>query len=116
MLQSFSYATHIALHNERESGMLRPESLALMEQWAQFWYCWVSATFLNSYLAVADKDSFLPKTQQELQVLLDGYLLEKFIYALGYELNNRPNWVDIPLQRILQLLDYSNWALPQPSS
>jgi maltose alpha-D-glucosyltransferase/alpha-amylase len=36
-------------------------------------------------------------------VLLDSYLLEKVIYELGYELNNRPDWVEIPLRRILQL-------------
>jgi maltose alpha-D-glucosyltransferase/alpha-amylase len=36
-------------------------------------------------------------------VLLDAYVLEKVIYELGYELNNRPDWVEIPLRRILQL-------------
>jgi maltose alpha-D-glucosyltransferase/alpha-amylase len=74
-----------------------------MEQWAHFWYTWVSAAFLNSYLETGSKDSFLPKTQQELQVLLDGYVLEKVIYELGQELNHRPDWVEIPLRRILQL-------------
>jgi maltose alpha-D-glucosyltransferase/alpha-amylase len=37
-------------------------------------------------------------------VLLDALLLEKAIYELGYELNNRPEWVKIPLQGIQQLL------------
>jgi len=46
----------------------------------------------------------LPKTTAELQVLLEGFILEKAIAALGYELNNRPDWVHIPLQQILQLL------------
>jgi maltose alpha-D-glucosyltransferase/alpha-amylase len=32
------------------------------------------------------------------------YLLEKAIYELGYELNNRPSWVGIPLGGISQLL------------
>jgi maltose alpha-D-glucosyltransferase/alpha-amylase len=43
-----------------------------------------------------------------LQVLLDAYLLEKAVYELGYELNNRPDWAEIPLQRILQLLEFSD--------
>lgn len=107
MLQSFNYAASMALRNEIESGMIRPENLPLMEQWAQFWYSWVSAAFLNTYLAVASKGSFLPATTAELQVLLDSYLFEKVIYELGYELNNRPNWVEIPLRRILQLLQFS---------
>ncbi|HEY9707811.1 MAG TPA: putative maltokinase, partial [Oculatellaceae cyanobacterium] len=108
MLQSFNHAATQALRNEVESGMLRPESLPVMEQWTQFWYCWVSAAFLNSYLEVASQDSFLPKTTSELQVLLDAYLLEKVIYELGYELNHRPDWVEVPLRRILQLQNFAS--------
>ncbi len=104
MLQSFNYAVAQALRNEVESGIIRPEDLQSMEQWAQFWYGWVSVAFLNSYLMTAAEATFLPKATQELQVLLNAYLLEKAIYELGYELNNRPDWVEIPLQRILQLL------------
>ncbi len=108
MLQSFNYAATQALRNEVESGMIRPENLPIMEQWAQFWYSWVSTAFLNSYLETASKDSFLPKTRAELQVLLGTYVLEKVIYELGYELNNRPDWVEIPLRRILQLQQFSS--------
>ncbi|WP_017720816.1 maltose alpha-D-glucosyltransferase [Kamptonema formosum] len=103
MLHSFNYAAQTALRNEVESGMVRPDSLPLMEQWVQFWYSWVSAAFLNGYLETASQDSFLPKSQQELQVLLDGYLLEKVIYELGYQLKQRPEWVEILLKRLLQL-------------
>ena len=103
MLQSFNYAAKMALRNEVESGMSRADNLPLLEQWAQYWYSWVSAAFLNSYLETASKGSFLPQTSSELQVLLDAYVLEKVIYELGYELNNRPDWVEIPLRRILQL-------------
>jgi maltose alpha-D-glucosyltransferase/alpha-amylase len=35
--------------------------------------------------------------------MLDIYLLEKAVYELGYELNNRPNWVSVPLEGILEL-------------
>jgi predicted trehalose synthase len=35
---------------------------------------------------------------------LDAHLLEKAIYELGYELNNRPDWIRIPLQGILDLI------------
>ena len=102
MLQSFNYATHMGLQHEIETGMIRSENLFHMEQWAQFWYYWVSATFLNTYLTTVGNNSFLPKTTTELQVLLDGYLLEKLIYDLGYELNNNPDRVNIPLQRLLR--------------
>jgi maltose alpha-D-glucosyltransferase/alpha-amylase len=38
-------------------------------------------------------------------MLLDVSMLEKAIYELGYEMNNRPEWVRIPLEGILQLLE-----------
>ncbi|MBV9387102.1 MAG: maltose alpha-D-glucosyltransferase [Chroococcidiopsidaceae cyanobacterium CP_BM_ER_R8_30] len=107
MLQSFNYAGAQALRNELESGIIHAEDLPVMEQWAQYWSGWVSVAFLNAYLLRATDATFLPKSTQELQVLLDAYLLEKVIYELGYELNNRPDWVEIPLHRILQLLALS---------
>jgi maltose alpha-D-glucosyltransferase/alpha-amylase len=102
MLISFDYAVSQALRNEKEKGMIRQENLPLMENWGKFWYGWVSTTFLNSYLQTAAKDSFLPKTEAELQILLDFYLLEKLINALGNELNSRLDWVQIPLELLLR--------------
>ncbi|MBW4517494.1 MAG: maltose alpha-D-glucosyltransferase [Timaviella obliquedivisa GSE-PSE-MK23-08B] len=104
MVQSFYYASRIALQREVESGVIRTENLPLMEQWAQFVYYWTSVVFLKKYLATASGAAFLPKTQPELQVLLDAFLLEKAVYELGYEMEARPDWTDVPLQRILELL------------
>jgi maltose alpha-D-glucosyltransferase/alpha-amylase len=36
---------------------------------------------------------------------LDAHLLEKAIYEISYEINNRPDWVRIPLQGILHLME-----------
>jgi maltose alpha-D-glucosyltransferase / alpha-amylase len=107
MLQSFYYACRVALRREVESGLVRAENLSLMEQWAQFFYSWTSLLFLKQYLATTGEAAFLPKTQPELKILLDAYLLEKAIYELEYEMRNRPDWVGIPLQRILDLLEAS---------
>lgn len=105
MLQSFTYAAEIALRNEVESGMLRPEHTPLMRQWTQFWQQWVSATFLKRYLDVAGQGTFLPRTEQELGVLLNAFLLERAIYSLSYDLSDRPERVEISLQQMLQILD-----------
>ncbi len=37
--------------------------------------------------------------------MLDVYLLEKAVYELGYELNNRPDWVIVPITGILGLVE-----------
>ena len=36
--------------------------------------------------------------------LLDLFLIDKALYELNYELNNRPDWVRIPLRGLAELL------------
>jgi maltose alpha-D-glucosyltransferase/alpha-amylase len=101
MLRSFHYASYAALYGQVPG--VRPEDFVALEPWAHFWYTWVSATFLKAYVAAANHASFIPEERADRQVLLDVFLLEKAIYELGYELNNRPQWLQVPLQGIMQL-------------
>ncbi len=102
MLRSFHYAAYAGLMGQ--AAGVRPEDFEQLEPAAKYWFTWVAATYLRAYLEAADKALFLPKSKQELHTLLDIFLLEKAAYELGYELNNRPTWVRIPLEGILQLL------------
>jgi maltose alpha-D-glucosyltransferase/alpha-amylase len=65
----------------------------------------VATTFLRGYLEAADGARFLPRADRELDGLLTVFLLEKAVYELGYELNNRPHWVHLPVSGILGLLE-----------
>jgi maltose alpha-D-glucosyltransferase/alpha-amylase len=105
MLRSFHYAAYTSLFGHLGSAMVRPEDLATMEPWARAWNSWISSTYLNSYLQHAASGGFLPANRDELRIVLNVYLLEKALYELGYELNNRPDWVRIPLIGILRLLE-----------
>jgi len=105
MLRSFHYAAKAHLVGTTGGGTIREGDLSVLEPWARYWNAWVSAAFLGSYLATASRGSFLPRTREELSALLNTYLMEKAIYELEYELNNRPDWVKLPLRGILQLLD-----------
>jgi maltose alpha-D-glucosyltransferase/alpha-amylase len=100
MLRSFDYAAQVALRRAAARGM--PASPAL-EYWAAFWETWASALFLKGYLEAA-RLPVVPESRDELGLLLSVYLLEKAVYELGYELNNRPDWVAIPLRGILKLV------------
>jgi maltose alpha-D-glucosyltransferase/alpha-amylase len=91
MLRSFHYAAYAALFTQRDRGLIREEDFAYIETWAQYWYYWVCAAFLKAYLPSVAQASILPQNRDELRVLLDTYLLEKAVYELGYELNNRPD-------------------------
>lgn len=100
MLRSFHYAAFAPLLGVGP-GALQSDALA---KWAYAWQTWVSAAFLREYLAVAGSAAFLPRDRFQMESLLNAHLLEKAVYELGYELNNRPSWVRVPLSGIEQLI------------
>jgi maltose alpha-D-glucosyltransferase/alpha-amylase len=108
MLRSFHYAAYTVLF----SGRVSPEDPSALEPWILFWYRWVSAAFLSGYLLWAGpaQPRILPERSEESAVLLQALLLEKAVYELGYELNNRPDWAKLPIEGILHLLEGSRSA------
>jgi maltose alpha-D-glucosyltransferase/alpha-amylase len=110
MLRSFHYAAYTALADEETRGLARAQDMENLDRWARFWTAWASAAFLHGYLDEARSQesggpSFLPESGDQLRILLGAHLLEKAVYEMGYELNNRPDWVGVPLLGIRQLLD-----------
>jgi len=104
MIRSFHYAAYAALRS-RADTVLRPEDLPILEEWSKVWYLWVSVAFLKAYLELVSDLPILPESKQGKKVLLDAYLMEKALYEINYELNNRPDWINLPLQGVLQILD-----------
>ena len=107
MLRSFDYAAWVALRAipvSADAGPLERESLAPL---ADQWIAWVSSSFLRGYGSTTEAASFLPKDPEERRLLLEAFVLEKAVYEVGYELNNRPSWADIPLRGLLRLLSLS---------
>ncbi|MFW6067442.1 MAG: maltose alpha-D-glucosyltransferase [Myxococcota bacterium] len=100
MLRSFHYATVAALRHDR----LRPEDVPVVEPWAAMWNAWVSAAFLRAYVDTAEEGGFLPENRDHFRALLDFYVVDKCVYELGYELNNRPTWLPIPIQGLAHLV------------
>jgi trehalose synthase-fused probable maltokinase len=101
MLRSFHYAAFAPLLGE---DRVHGDDVSRMSVYSEAWNAEVSDRYLAKYFATAKGASYLPATQAEIQTVLELHLLEKAIYELGYELNNRPTWVGIPLQGIGKLL------------
>ncbi len=101
MIRSYHYAAYNVMFKQA----VRPEDIHLMEPWAELWYKYVSAVFLHAYLQSTAHAPFLPSQEEDLEILLRVFLLEKAVYELGYELNNRPDWVIIPIKGIRYLLE-----------
>lgn len=102
MIRSFHYAVHSALS---KYAPLRPDDIPVLEPYMKLWCRYVGGAFLRSYLERAGNASFIPVDKEMLDIMLRAYILERAIYELGCELNNRPEWVIIPLNGIKYLLD-----------
>lgn len=91
MLRSFSYA---------RAGANLMRGTAAPDDWEEH----ARERFLIGYHEAVDS-TLLPPGQQATEQLLAVFELEKAVYELRYELNNRPDWVAIPVAGILRLLE-----------
>ena len=105
MVRSFHYAARHPLVARGRNGLGEAE-LAKLEAWSRFWYLAVAAAFLRGYRAATAGAPFLPNDPAGEAVLLDALLVAKAAYELRYELNNRPDWVEIPLGGLATLLGH----------
>jgi maltose alpha-D-glucosyltransferase/alpha-amylase len=88
MLRSFDYAAEVA-----GSGF------------GQEWVRSASELFLEGYWRAVGEAVFVPRTVEERGLLLEILLLEKALYELRYELDNRPEWVRVPLRGMARILE-----------
>lgn len=101
MLRSFHYAIYSRF---LETNAIRPEDGPRLVEWIAPWYTFVGGAFLYGYLKQVGDADFVPSDRDARSLLLEVFLLEKAIYEVGYEVNNRPDWLRIPLKGIQQLL------------
>jgi maltose alpha-D-glucosyltransferase/alpha-amylase len=104
LIRSFHYAVYAALLQDHSPTK---DDLKRLMPFGEIWFYEVSRAFLKSYLEAVNCASFVPKTLDEQERLLRAFLLSKAMYELLYELNNRPDWVMIPLRGIVQILSES---------
>ena len=102
MIRSFYYAAWSSAGSNAYLRDKGPENHGFL---VQLWHRYVSAIFLAEYLHTAGDAQFVPQDRASLEILLHSYLLDKAVYELGFELLNRPGWIDIPLRSIRAMLD-----------
>lgn len=104
MLRSFHYAAFAPLLAPQTGSSISPNRIAKIGRWAEAWSRCAANRFLGQYYETSGAARYLPADSRARAKLLEMYLLAKAIYELGYELNNRPAWVGIPLEGISGLL------------
>ena len=104
MIRSFHYAADQSAPSLAKMGVATPDAQTALREAAEFWYVWTSSAFLRAYAAAAAPADLLPASPAHIDALFDFHLLERAIYELSYELNNRPEEVETPLRGILEML------------
>jgi maltose alpha-D-glucosyltransferase/alpha-amylase len=103
MMRSLEYASAAALRDGRH----RAEDMPVLSVWARAWTEWVSSSFLGGYLDRVAGTKLVPPNDADVEQLLRFFMFEKVIYEIAYELDNRPEWVEIPMRGLLALLESS---------
>lgn len=103
MVRSFDYAAAAALRDPARPPPADPDERDRRESRASLWKKQVTDAFLGAYLAATADAPFMPRDKDDRAVFLTFYGLEKAIYEVGYELHNRPDWIEIPLRGLADL-------------
>lgn len=102
MVRSFHYAAYGSVYLNQAYSENDKRKLS---QWIEFWYTYTAGIFLEAYLKHIESVSVLPKNNSDRESLLNVYLLEKAMYELGYEVDNRPGWAGIPINGITSVIE-----------
>ncbi len=99
MIRSFHFAAASA---SLDGSVVRDEDRAVAAPWADAWHRWVSGSFLRSYLEATAGAAFLPASE-DLELLLDTYVIQKAFHELRDELDRCAETAAIPLGAITEL-------------
>jgi maltose alpha-D-glucosyltransferase/alpha-amylase len=100
MLRSFGYAAAVAA----QRGTRAPEDDGRVGEALAQWRHETTQAFLAGYRSAIDGAPSYPRNEEAANRLIAAFTLEKALYELRYELANRPDWVAIPLDAILDLV------------
>jgi trehalose synthase-fused probable maltokinase len=101
LLRSFDYAIFGGLQDRAADDRAAFDRL---ESWARTWQSWTSARFVRAYRDTAGDARFVPQSPEGFAAALDAFLLDRALYELIYELNNRPTWVSVPLHGLRRFM------------
>ncbi|HWK45815.1 MAG TPA: maltose alpha-D-glucosyltransferase [Stellaceae bacterium] len=101
MVRSFDYAAAAAV---RDGIVLRPAAREMLERFAAEWTQRSISGFLSGYRRTIEGCASYPDDARTAEDLLHLFMLEKAFYEIGYELANRPGWLNIPLAGVLGLI------------
>ena len=107
MIRSFHYAAYGSLLLNTQ---IRSEDIKTLLPFIELWFHHASGFFIKSYLKTVNGAPFIPNNNEDIEVLLETFLLQKAIYELNYELNYRLDWIEVPLRGIKSIIEKNRLA------
>ncbi len=108
MLRSFSYVSALATNRTTTE---RPADRHRLGPLVQAWETEAGAAFLDGYRAVIQGCPAWPADTAATERLIEFFIIEKALYEMRYEMDNRPDWLSIPLFSLLRTLDHPQGEL-----
>jgi len=102
MLRSFDYARAVA---SQHAVALRPDLQDRVAPAFELWHQETCAAFQDGYIAGVGQARCVPTDSDVLRDLTRLFQIEKALYELRYELQNRPQWLPVPIDGLLSLID-----------
>ena len=102
MLRSFSYAAAVAV---QRSTTERPGDRDGLVRQAIAWEQQTAQSFLEGYRSDIVGCPTWPTDEEAIAQLMRLFLIEKALYEIRYELDNRPDWVVVPVAGLLRQLE-----------
>ena len=103
MLRSLDYAALFAAEEYCDRFNVQRKRETVFRS-ARYWSAVVGGQYLREYLQ-RTSEKLLVEEPAQVDILLQGLLIEKASFELEHELVNRPNWVAIPVRGLLALAD-----------
>jgi maltose alpha-D-glucosyltransferase/alpha-amylase len=101
MLRSFDYARAVGLDRALAT---RPETREVLEPAFDSWYHLSAAAFFEGYRRGLGETDVWPDHDADAQRLVSLFQIEKALYEIRYEANNRPTWISVPIRGVMRLV------------
>jgi len=106
ILRSLEYSTMAFGQQSQKSERLDGQTLRALSVWREQ----STDCFLNAYHEAMGSSILWPDCADDAKAMLNFFLLEKALYEVEYELSYRPDWVSVPLQGALRILEEGGLA------
>jgi maltose alpha-D-glucosyltransferase/alpha-amylase len=101
MLRSLHYAAFGSLFLDNQ---IRKEDIGKLLPYVEQWYHYMCGFFMKAYLETVKDNPIIPQKKEDLNILIQTFLLQKAIYEMQQEVNNRPAWLTVPLKGIKSIM------------